>query len=603
VLNSNPVTNMKFNYNTRFNSVQTGPAASVQTQRVVARLVNDTGLNKSINWALMANGSNCSPACGTLGTATTTVNANGTTVRSVITYTPPTSVPTGTGQSQPTLMATSAGDGTKTDSFSFTITDGTCGTGHESVLNGQYAFLLRGGAAPGGYLALIGSITADGTGKITGGTTDGNTTGFGPLTDLTILTASMGSLPASSYSVGADNRGCLTLTDTGGGFQVFRFSLGTVVNNVATEGRIIKFDDNTFRGRAQSGVLMKQDPTSFNAGALNGNYVFGEVGVDSNGGRFASAGLITSNSGTLSNISGDYDDAGTVGSLTSGSGSYSITTATGSPNGRGTATTTTTITNPSSTGTSHLVLYMVSPSETLFMTTDFASTNAILTGELKKQAGPFPTTTLDSKDYVFYVEGVNRTTGGNDTVLGQTTFTTNGNATITIDENNNGVMQTEQTGPAVFTVASNGRTTISGLGGGNPILYLIDANSAFLVGTDNSVAFGYLEIQTGGPFSTASISGPFFFGGDAPTTGVSYDSGTVNLDGVGTATGTDDSSGPNGLKVDVLSGINGAYSFSNTSTPRGKGTVGTNSIAYIISGSKLVFMSTGTDPKVVVIQK
>src|SRR5207302_8538616 len=196
--------------------------------------------------------------------------------------------------------------------------------------------------------------------------------------------------------------------------------------------------------------------------------------------------------------------------------------------------------------------------------------------------------------------------GGNETGIGQATVATTGNATFTVDDNDNGVMQTEQTGTVLFSVATNGRTTLSGAAAGNPppILYLIDANSGFMVGTDTAVSFGFVESQTGGPFNTASIAGPFFFGADAPTTGSPYQSGTVTFDGVGGITGNGDDSGLNGLKKDVISPSNGGtYSFSATSTPQGKGTVGTNSIAYAISGSKIVFMSTGTNPEPYVVQK
>jgi hypothetical protein len=620
VLNSNAVTNLKLNYNTRFNSVLTGPAATVQTQTVVARLVLDTGLSKSINWTLTANGSSCSPTCGTLGTPTTTVNPNGTTVVSIITYTPPSSVPTGTGQAQPTLTATSADDPAQNSSFTFNIADGTCGTGHESTLNGQYALLVRGGAAPAGYGTLIGSFTAHGDGTITGGSLNSNN-GFGPILNSAILTVPTGGLPASSYSVGSDNRGCLVLADSSGGLEIFRFSVGTLVSNVATEGRIIGFDDNTWRGRAKSGVLMKQDPTSFNAAALNGTYAFGEAGVGSNGGRFSVAGVVTSNgAGTLSNFDADFDDAGTTASTTAGtvtgfSGSYSISAATGAANGRGTATTTVTVLGKSQT--SNLVLYMVSPSEALFMTTGNPNTEAILSGELKKQTGaPFSQTTLDGKDYVFYVEGIHGGDGGNDTVLGQSTFTTSGHATITLDENKSGVEQATQTAPAaLFTIASNGRTTISGVpgGGSSPILYLIDSTSAFIVGTSSGAESGFVEQQTGGPFSNASLSGQFFFGGDAPTTGSRYQSGTVNLDGAGNINGNGDSSGPNGLKKGTISPANGGtYCISSScsppiSTPVGRGIIGagqTNpSIAYAVSGSKIIFMSTGTDVDLFIVQK
>jgi hypothetical protein len=163
----------------------------------------------------------------------------------------------------------------------------------------------------------------------------------------------------------------------------------------------------------------------------------------------------------------------------------------------------------------------------------------------------------------------------------------------------------EQVAPITLTIATNGRTTFS-VGGGNhpPVLYLIDSSSAFLVDTSGSASFGYVEEQTGGPFSDASLSGQFFFGGDAPTTGSNYMSGTVTLDGAGGVTDNGDHSGPNGLGTDTISpSSGGTYSFSTSSVPQGKGIVGTTMLSYAISGSKLIFMQTSSNPQITIIQK
>jgi uncharacterized repeat protein (TIGR01451 family) len=582
-------TGLRIPLGNKFKSALASPGAAAIT--VNANIGNDTGNSRTVNWTLTAGGVNCSPTCGTLGAPTPT--GNGTFVSSAITYTPPSSVPTVAGDLTPTITATSVDNSAATDNFTFTIGDGTCGTGNNSVLNGQYAFLVRGGGAIGGYTALIGSFTANGAGAITGGLLDGNSSlGLSP--GLMITPA------GSSYTAGADDRVCLTLADTVGDVLTFRAGVGTLVGGVATEGRIIRFNDNDGRRVRQSGILMKQTPP-FATSQISGNYALGLAGVDSSGNRITGAGVFTANgAGTLSNFTADFDDGGTAtGNLTGGTGTYTVATT-----GRGTATTTTTVLGK--TGTTNNVLYMVSSSEILFMSKDSLLAGASITsGQIKAQTGPFLTTTLDNNDYGFYAAGLGMN-GGNDTVIGQATFTTNGNATLTSDENNNGTLGTEQVTAATFIIASNGRTTISGSGAGMhpPILYLIDSNSAFIVGTDPAVSFGFLEKQTAGSVSTTSISGTFFFGGDAPNTGSHYDSGTAILDGAGGITGTDDSSGPNGLSKAAISPSNGGtYSFSTSFTPQGKGTVGNNSIAYVISGSKLVFMQTGQNPEVYVIQK
>jgi len=587
---------------TKFKSAVLG---SANARPVSARILNDTGLLQTVNWTLTASGVNCAPACGTLTNQTNTVTptAGGpSVVDSTITYTPPTTLPAGAANTTYTITAASADTPPGgADSFSFNIFDPTCGTGNEKVLNGQYAFLVRGGAAPGGYFADIGSFTADGAGHITAGSQDGNTSAFGPFVGASLLTSPMGSLPASSYSVGSDNRGCLTLADSTGAAYTFRFAVGTLdASNHATQGRIIRFDDASWRVRSQSGILLKQDPTSFAANQFSGNYAFGLTG-ESFGGRDSVAGVLSSNgTGSITSINEDEDlaNSGPVPNRT-GTGSYVL--ATNAPGGRGTATTTIGL------EVNHYVIYMVSSSEILIVTTDNVDTAQtitlpILSGELKKQTGaPFATTALDGKDYVFYVEGVHPGDGGNDAVIGQTTFALNGNATITLDENKSGMMQPEQTLSVQFLVGSSGRTTISGFptGSSPPVLYLIDSTSGFIVGTSNGAESGFVEQQTPG-LSKSSFTGSFFLGEDAPTTGSNYESGTASLDGAGNVNGTRDHSGPNGLGISPTNGA--TYAFSASSTPVGKGTVG-SFIAYAVSASKIIVMNTGSDVGILTAEK
>jgi hypothetical protein len=587
--------------NTKFKSATLG---SANARTVSARILNDTGLLQTVNWKLTASGANCSPTCGSLTNQTDTVTPTAPgprVVDSTITYTPPTTLPAGAANTTYTITAASADTPPGADSFSFNIFDPTCGTGNEKVLNGQYAFLVRGGAAPGGYFADIGSFTADGAGHITAGSQDGNTSALGPFVGATLLTSPMGSLPASSYSVGSDNRGCLKLADSTGAVYTFRFAVGTLdASNLATQGRIIRFDDASWRGRSQSGILLKQDPTSFAANQFSGNYAFGLVG-ESFGGRDSVAGVLSSNgTGSITSINEDEDlaNSGPVANRT-GTGSYIL--ATNAPGGRGTATTTIGL------EVNHYVIYMVSSSDILIMTTDNVDTAQtitlpILSGELKKQAGaPFATTALDGKDYVFYVDGVHPGDGGNDAVIGQTTFALNGNATITLDENKSGMMQPEQTLSVQFLVGSSGRTTISGFVAGSspPVLYLIDSTSGFIVGTSNGAESGFVEQQTPG-LSTSSFTGSFFLGGDAPTTGSNYQSGTASLDGAGNVNGTRDHSGPNGLGISPTNGA--TYAFSASSTPVGKGTVG-GFIAYAVSASKIIIMNAGSDVSILTAEK
>src|SRR5207248_5467951 len=132
------------NYGQQFASALTGGAAvTVQANFGVP------SSTKTADWTLTANGTPCTPACGTLGTPTVTTNGNA--VTSTIAYTPPISVPAGNGQNFPTLNVALTANSAVKDSFSFHIVDGSCGAGNNAVLNGQYAFLMRGASATQGY--------------------------------------------------------------------------------------------------------------------------------------------------------------------------------------------------------------------------------------------------------------------------------------------------------------------------------------------------------------------------------------------------------------------------------------------------------------------
>ena len=456
----------------------------------------DSGNSKTINWTLTAGGANCSPLCGSLGSQTYT--RNGETVSSTITYTPPASVPVG-ADDQPTLTATEVDNPALYNSSMLTngIESSACGTGNNSILNGQYAFLLRGGATGQGYDTFIGSFTADGNGNITGGIQDANRT--------TGVTTGV-SITSGTYSMGADDRGCVTLVTSTGASANYRIAMGTFNGSgIATQGQMNRSDDYTGNGVRVEGEVLLQNASSFNPNQFSGTYVFGGSGVDIDGGRFIVAGFLSSDGvSALSNVSEDVEDNGTAsGQITGGSGSFTL--ATNASNGRGTGSVSI------GHGTSDFVLYMVSSSEALFMTTDALSSNSIVSGEVKLQTGPFSTSMLNNSNYVFYGSGIDLSNNNaNSAALGQIAITTNGMATETLDQNSGGTEQPEQGQSITFNVAANGRATVGGGSGNAPIFYFINSSAGYLVGTDNTDVFGYLQQQSGAPYSNASLSGTYF---------------------------------------------------------------------------------------------
>jgi hypothetical protein len=399
-----------------------------------------------------------------------------------------------------------------------------CGSGSESLLNGQYAFLLKGFRTLVGDPALIGGvITVDGTGHVTAGTMDMNLKG-----------AVQSNLPvgSGSYSIGSDQRGCMSLT-TPVGSQYYRFSVGNISSGVASMGHMIDFDTT---GPYTTGLLRKQNPTAFSNAQISGSYAFGGSSIQNAtecnsgicGGEFAVAGVVTfDGSGGVSGGTEDVNQNGLLdgnSTLTSwpasspinidGTGSsYSI-----SSNGRGTLT----LASVGSSVTLHSVLYVVSATEVFFMSSDWQATSPIVAAQAFRQSGgPYSGTSL-SGTYVGYNSALG-TTGGTSRATVSLINIANPNITGTSIENDGGTISSGSI-TATYTVASNGRVLVTG-GNHPPILYLVNPNQVFFLDSSGKPQFGFVESQTG-----TSASGTFAFGRiDPHTTALSDQSGVATL--------------------------------------------------------------------------
>lgn len=524
---------------------------------------------------------------------------------------------TGTGGSYPITITAHNGIGTDaTQSFTLTVITDPCasaGTGVESLLNGHYAFVLKGfdnGQGTGETApepALVGGVlTFNGTnnnGLITAGVVDMNLNA-GTQTSLTVT--------AGSYKVGSDHRACLTIT-TSAGTQHYRGSLGNISGGVASTGHLIGFDAS---GPFTAGVLRKQSSTV--PTTLSGNFVFGVSSIQNTanqngnggfGGSFGGVGVMDfASNGTLTGGSVDFNQNGFLdgGSVVGGnwptspvsivSGSYSIAS-----NGRGTLTFT-----PSGATPVGSVIYVVSSSEVLILGSDAQASNTAFAGSALLQSGaPFAANPL-SGAYVGYQSAMGSTAGTSSTTLLRLTPSGTG-ITGTQLRNDGGSFQSK-TLPAgiTYSVAGSGRMTIVQSGGtGNnnpPIFYLVSTNQAFALSSDNSVGFGFFQSQT-----STSASGTYAFGtvdpqdpslsdnsGVAafatPNVNVTEDdnsNGSQNADQAQSFTFTVDSTGLG----EVLQPPQISCTISATST-----TCGT--VFYVISPTKAVVMDTGTtNPK------
>lgn len=542
------------------------------TQALTATVTNDGangGAGAGVTWTLSQNGVACSPDCGTISPANTASGA-------AATYTAPTTVP---ALPVLTITATSVTDTTKLASVVITVTTASgaacgAGSGSESLLKGQYAYRLHA-VLSNGITSLAGSFMADGAGKVTGGEEDDSN-----------LSAFQVDALRSSYAVGPDHRGCLTLGFTNGGTTFFRFALGGLnSSSIATTGHIIEFDDTTGTGSRFAGSLKIQDSTSFLASQFKGNYVVGFVGVGGNSGRFAAAGTFASDGvAAITSSNFDVDDSGALTSNMASAPGGTFTCC--SANGRGTLQFT------GSTFTSNLVLYMVSSGDVFFV--------GLGPGHQGGEAVGVPSgTTFTQASFTgaaVFRKTAQSTTGPIvDVALASADGA--GGISITDNTNNAGTFSSGPT-PFTYTVASNGRVTLTG-GTNPPVLYLYGNNAGFLVGTDANVEFGIIEAQAAGPFNNSSLSGAYELGTENPSTDTAaLESGVATLNGSGNVAGTSDQSSPAGLAQ------NQNLSLTYSVGSNGKGSFGGGTTAILVSGNKLVFINnTSATPTITVVEK
>jgi len=435
-----------------------------------------------------------------------------------------------------------------------------CESGNESVLKGQYAFNLSGYNS-GGFNTVVGSMTANGAGHITGGEVDMNSAGASSATNSTIS-----AYPASYYSVGADNRGCATIATASGATFTTRFELGAISSGTATQGRIIEFDPANSSAFIATGQIFQQTtsttPSASNFSALNGGYVHLLTGWDSSHStRIACAGVDTYSSPYVSNSEQDCNDGGnfvTTGPYSGNVGTYTST----DQYGRFTET----------VGTYVVAAYMVSAAATgaVVVTTSIGGSNlTVMAGQAFQQSGsPYGLGSLNSP-VVAFANGLYTSTSGKiqfalDHANGAGTFTTDA-----YYENDGGTWTWNgTTGTCTYTVASNGR--VSGCGWPTYLMYLTAANTAVVVNNDSGVFAGYVMPQTvpNSGFTPALIAGTFF-GGTSEIVNPSpqAEGGMVTLlSGSGTAlsgTSVSDETSTTYQQADDLETISGATLGSN----------------------------------------
>jgi large repetitive protein len=491
---------------------------------------------------------------------------------------------------------------TATQPLSLTVTTATdCGSGSESLLKGPYAMSMTGFDASG-PVGMLASFTADGAGNITAGVEDINSTGLGGVqTNVPVTTAS------SSYAIGSDHRGCLTLV-AGGVTREFRFSVGLIQAGVADGARVIEFDppgtNNTATNTA--GTIRIQNPLDFSNAAFNGSYVFranSPITV-AGGGLSAAVGALNLDGVSAVTGSGDFNANGVVSSTIAFTpGTYSI-----GPNGRGTLSFT-----PSGGPTINLIVYVLFANQLLAMSSDAQSVNTLFSCDIQKQTVTSPTDSTLSAPILIYATGQTGTGVGSASRVEAGVFTPDGvgNFTFSGDQNGGGT-PSSPTAMGTYGVAANGRVQVTNTGDATPtfLLYLITQNMAFIMSTDTHVMAGYSELQQGGaPFTNASFiangAGPYSLATTWPVVAPNaLVAGVATYDGAGNVNGTFDINESGFVSLgNVFTATYSASANGRVVTPA-SGT--TQRLTYIIFPGKVVTFddsSGDTNPGLVISQQ
>jgi hypothetical protein len=378
-------------------------------------------------------------------------------------------------------------------------------------LNGTYAFVTSGevitsGGSSATPFSRTGSFIANGTGGITGGAYDIVNAG-GSSTTSSAPVAIMG----GSYTVNADGRGTLTFNINSNGAPS-TINFGMVLTSTK-DGLMMDETANGTQASTGSGNFILQNTAAFGS-AVSGSYVFDFSGLDGSTAPESLVGQFTSSAGV---ITSGIEDANDNFTLTSGSisGNFAPDPANSATSGRGTATI---------AGQTY-AFYVVDSTRVRLVSINASGVGPMLTGDAVIQ----PTVpAAPSGSFAFLVAG----SSANGGLIRVGRFDTcpqcaNPGPTVTkllMDVNNAG-SETEF-GPTALTNASinydstTGRGVVSfqssAINVYSFVFYLSSETSGVIQEVspnDTTPAFavadGSILAQSGSPFTSSNITGPY----------------------------------------------------------------------------------------------
>jgi Putative Ig domain len=495
---------------------------------------------------------------------------------------------------------------TKTATYTISV---AANQDNNSLLQGSYSFVFHG-FDKDGSVAMIGTITADGNGNLSGSEVINRVSGVAPgatLTGTYVIDSTGGTNGPSG-----DGRGTMELTAS--------FGQQTVTSEyelaLEPDGSAQFFQDHDYPSPPPAnpdafathgeGVMKPVLGSSFAVSNFSGNYAFELTGVDGKKPVALVGSIHADGAGTLSPGTCDFNDAGTYGSQ-SLSGSFGFTGGT-----LGTASFTLEVPK---TGlqTLQFAYAFVSNSDLYFIEIDATgSTNTPtlyrLSGEMISQQ---PSTKFDANSLsgasIATATGVD--SSGNAIVtaglLSSSVCDGTTQNSIAYDQNDGGTIASPSLADTCMVNPTNGRVAFTWIQPAPPAAaiappfaatYLIGPGEGFLIGSDATVTTGLLELQTGGAqFADSSVEGNYALG--APfivEPGVDNLLGQTFADGSGTFSGTVDEADASATSQTLNQSFAAMISAIG---PNGRGTMTTTApvptgfptqwIFYVVSGGRI----------------
>jgi hypothetical protein len=426
--------------------------------------------------------------------------------------------------------------------------------------NGPFAFSYIGSDGAG-FLAAAGSFQADGNGHITAGTQDINS-GFGIFTNAAVT---------GTYTVRADGRGSATLNSSPGNTTI------DFVLVASGHALITRFDSRA----TGSGTIDQQTTSAFSNAALAGSFAFNLAGIDAIGNPLGVAGNFTADA--TGNITSGVDDSNDNGGIITNdplTGSIPVAAS-----GRGTATLNTI------RGALSFAYYVVDATHLKIVETD---ASLALGGEAFRQTGPFSNASV-SGPFAFSIAGADLLSGGPFAAGG--VLTSNGAGVVssgTEDLNDAGVVTTNVGFTGSYTMAANGRGTLTLTTTAGTFTFVIypSAGGVLALETDISFLTTGTALQQTGTFTNASLTGTYGLNFTGATTSGEIDSiAQFTADGSSRVNGIIDLNNTGGITFgQPLAGTFNVATSGRTTlalqTP-----LGTQNLAvYLVNGNRALFV-------------